>query len=54
MFKEVDFILTPTTPTPAFKIGEKKDPIIDVFIGYLYGSREFGGLAGNIRALRQK
>ncbi|MFZ5559865.1 MAG: Asp-tRNA(Asn)/Glu-tRNA(Gln) amidotransferase subunit GatA [Patescibacteria group bacterium] len=26
-FKEVDFILTPTTPTPAFKIGEKKDPL---------------------------
>ncbi len=23
----VDFILTPTTPTPAFKIGEKKDPL---------------------------
>jgi aspartyl-tRNA(Asn)/glutamyl-tRNA(Gln) amidotransferase subunit A len=26
-FKEVDFILTPTTPTPAFKIGEKTDPL---------------------------
>lgn len=27
-FKEVDLILTPTTPTPAFKIGEKtKDPL---------------------------
>ncbi|HMO77934.1 MAG TPA: Asp-tRNA(Asn)/Glu-tRNA(Gln) amidotransferase subunit GatA [Candidatus Paceibacterota bacterium] len=24
-FKEVDFIITPTTPTPAFKIGEKED-----------------------------
>jgi len=24
---EIDFILTPTTPTPAFKIGEKKDPL---------------------------
>jgi aspartyl-tRNA(Asn)/glutamyl-tRNA(Gln) amidotransferase subunit A len=24
---QVDFILTPTTPTPAFKIGEKKDPL---------------------------
>lgn len=24
---EIDFILAPTTPTPAFKIGEKKDPL---------------------------
>lgn len=28
MFKQVDFIATPTSPTPAFKIGEKaKDPL---------------------------
>ncbi len=27
----VDFILTPTTPTPAFKIGEKKDPLAMYF-----------------------
>jgi aspartyl-tRNA(Asn)/glutamyl-tRNA(Gln) amidotransferase subunit A len=28
VFKEVDFILTPTTPTPAFKLGEKtSDPL---------------------------
>lgn len=26
-FREVDIILTPTAPTPAFKIGEKKDPL---------------------------
>jgi aspartyl-tRNA(Asn)/glutamyl-tRNA(Gln) amidotransferase subunit A len=26
-FKDVDVILTPTSPTPAFKIGEKKDPL---------------------------
>jgi len=26
-YKKVDFILTPTTPTPAFKIGERKDPL---------------------------
>lgn len=26
-FKKVDFILTPTTPEPAFLIGEKEDPI---------------------------
>ncbi len=27
VFKEVDVILTPTTPAPAFKFGEKSDPI---------------------------
>jgi len=26
-FEKVDFILTPTTPEPAFLIGEKEDPI---------------------------
>ncbi len=26
-FKQVDIILTPTAPTPAFKIGEKQDPL---------------------------
>jgi aspartyl-tRNA(Asn)/glutamyl-tRNA(Gln) amidotransferase subunit A len=27
IFKDVDFIATPTTPTTAFKFGEKKDPL---------------------------
>jgi len=27
VFKKVDIILTPTTPTPAFKFGEKSDPL---------------------------
>lgn len=27
VFTTVDFILTPTTPTPAFKLGEKNDPL---------------------------
>ncbi|MFA6524428.1 MAG: Asp-tRNA(Asn)/Glu-tRNA(Gln) amidotransferase subunit GatA [Candidatus Paceibacterota bacterium] len=27
IFKEVDFVVTPTTPTSAFKFGEKKDPL---------------------------
>ena len=27
IFKKVDILLTPTSPTPAFKIGEKQDPL---------------------------
>lgn len=27
IFQKVDAIITPTTPTPAFKLGEKKDPV---------------------------
>lgn len=27
VFKAVDFVITPTAPTPAFKIGEKEDPL---------------------------
>jgi aspartyl-tRNA(Asn)/glutamyl-tRNA(Gln) amidotransferase subunit A len=27
IFKGVDFVATPTTPTPAFKFGDKKDPL---------------------------
>ena len=27
VFTEVDFVVTPTAPTPAFKLGEKEDPL---------------------------
>ena len=32
IFKKVDFILTPTTPTPAFKIGEKLDDPVAMYL----------------------
>ncbi len=31
-FEEVDFILNPTTPSPAFGIGEKKKNILDLYL----------------------
>lgn len=35
-FKEVDAILTPTTPTPAFKIGEKTDDPISMYLADIF------------------
>ncbi|MFZ2769909.1 MAG: amidase family protein, partial [Minisyncoccia bacterium] len=35
MFKEVDLILTPTTPTPAFKFGEKSSPL-DMYMADIF------------------
>ena len=32
IFKEVDFVLTPTTPSPAFKIGEKMDDPVAMYL----------------------
>jgi aspartyl-tRNA(Asn)/glutamyl-tRNA(Gln) amidotransferase subunit A len=32
IFKTVDFVLTPTTPTPAFKIGEKMDDPVAMYL----------------------
>jgi len=35
-FKKVDIILTPTSPTPAFKIGEKVDDPIKMYLSDIY------------------
>ena len=32
IFKQVDFVLTPTTPTPAFKVGEKMDDPVAMYL----------------------
>ncbi|HID78946.1 MAG TPA: Asp-tRNA(Asn)/Glu-tRNA(Gln) amidotransferase subunit GatA [Aquifex aeolicus] len=36
VFKEVDVILTPTTPTPAFKFGEKLNNPIDMYLSDIF------------------
>src|SRR5262249_31978728 len=35
-FREVDAIVTPTTPTPAFKIGEKADDPLAMYLADIY------------------
>ncbi len=35
-FKNVDLILTPTTPTPAFKIGEKVNDPLDMYLADIF------------------
>ncbi len=36
VFNEVDILLTPTTPTPAFKLGEKLDNPIDMYLSDIF------------------
>jgi aspartyl-tRNA(Asn)/glutamyl-tRNA(Gln) amidotransferase subunit A len=36
VFEEVDVILTPTSPTPAFKIGEKTDNPLEMYLSDIY------------------
>jgi aspartyl-tRNA(Asn)/glutamyl-tRNA(Gln) amidotransferase subunit A len=46
-FEEVDAILTPTTPTPAFKIGEKIDDPISMYLADIFTiSVNLAGLPG--------
>jgi len=35
-FKEVDFIVSPTTPTTAFKLGEKVDDPLSMYLNDIY------------------
>jgi aspartyl-tRNA(Asn)/glutamyl-tRNA(Gln) amidotransferase subunit A len=45
-FKKVDFILTPTTPEPAFKLGEKQDPISMYLQDYFTVAANLAGIPG--------
>src|SRR5206468_8880864 len=35
-FQQVDAIVTPTTPTPAFKLGEKSDDPVAMYLADIY------------------
>lgn len=36
VFKDFDAIISPTTPTPAFKIGEKTDDVLSMYLSDIY------------------
>ncbi len=47
VFQEVDLIIGPTTPTPAFPIGEKADDPLSMYLGDLYTvSANLAGIGG--------
>ena len=51
-FEEVDAILTPTSPTPAFKFGEKSEDPISMYLSDIYTiSTNLAGASGNFRTL---
>ena len=46
-FKKCDVILTPTTPTPAFKIGEKTDDPLQMYLSDIFTiSTNLAGIPG--------
>ncbi|OPZ53875.1 MAG: Glutamyl-tRNA(Gln) amidotransferase subunit A [Deltaproteobacteria bacterium ADurb.BinA014] len=46
-FKKCDVILTPTTPTPAFKIGEKTDNPLQMYLSDIFtNSANLAGIPG--------
>ncbi len=54
-FEQVDVLMGPTAPTPAFAIGAKTDdPITDVPERHLHDRREPRGPARRLRALRAR
>lgn len=47
VFSEVDLLITPTTPTPAFKIGEKSSDPLEMYLSDIYTtSANLAGIPG--------
>jgi aspartyl-tRNA(Asn)/glutamyl-tRNA(Gln) amidotransferase subunit A len=47
VFSEVDLLITPTTPTAAFKIGEKSDDPLQMYLSDIYTtSANLAGIPG--------
>ena len=52
-FEEVDLIIGPVTPTPAFKIGERIDDPLAMYLFDLYTvSTNLAGIAAHVDSLR--
>ena len=51
-FDQVDLIIGPTAPSPAFKIGEKVDDPTDMYLQDIFTVTETGGLARCINSRR--
>jgi aspartyl-tRNA(Asn)/glutamyl-tRNA(Gln) amidotransferase subunit A len=48
-FKQCDVLLTPTTPTPAFKIGEKTDDPLQMYLSDIFTiSTNLAGIPGMV------
>ena len=46
-FQKVDAIVTPTTPTPAFKLGEKSDDPVAMYLADIYTvTASLAGISG--------
>ena len=53
-FAEVDVLVTPVTPTPAFKLGEKTDDPVKMYLEDIYlGGGEPGGSLWDVGAVRK-
>ena len=52
-FAEVDVLVAPVTPTPAFKLGEKTDDPVKMYLEDIYSvAASLAGICGVSRALR--
>ncbi len=54
-FAKVDVIVTPTTPTPAFKLGEKADDPLAMYLADIFTvTADLVGIPGHFHSVRQE